>query len=557
MLKKCCLVSVVLGALFVCAAPLTEKESDKLVQIGDVKVGFALGFGHWQEAKNNRSSGGVGSERAFVPTLSLAHGAMDSLSVATNGNVLTATWKGHAACGDDFTVKADFSLLPGGGFEYSNFGYAGNESGTNVQWMAFPAIVVPRSESTAVFRPYFAGEVLRPDWKSARKGQDISTVGPEWKVFNCLAALEENGVSHFLDQRGEARRYCTKLQIRNGSEPGTLVLRNIYRQPIDKKHLKSSAMPYSGVYMPFHGGWYEAAMLHRKWIESTDWFKAAAKRDFSKLREIDLWMWSRGNIAVSEPPVHWFMKETGLKVGLDWYWWHNVPYDTAYPFYWPPRDGETAFCAAVDRMKKRGAFLQVYTNGMLWDERDSRWAQGGIESAIVDDNGKIVGQTFNPFTQQRQAYMCGEAPKFQQKMRALVKTLSATGLDGVYLDMISCAAHEACFNPRHTHAPGDGRALIDGYCDYVETVRRENPGFLLSSEATSEAYIDRFESFIMLYSSWERVLNGSMPRSEPVPAVTVIYRDAAVLYGSFATLSGVPGWDPLWGACPDKPDVDR
>ncbi|MBO4286955.1 MAG: hypothetical protein J5985_02180, partial [Kiritimatiellae bacterium] len=387
--------------------------------------------------------------------------------------------------------------------------------------------------------------------------QRVYSSGLIFKVFNCMAALEEGGVSHFLDQRGDARLHAAAFEATIGSAPDTLVLRNIWLPPVTDATRKSGSLPYTGVYAPYRGGWYEAAKIHRAWMERQPWFKAAAARDFSKLREIDLWMWSRGNIAVSEPPVHWFMKETGLKVALDWYWWHNVPYDTSYPFFWPPRDGEDAFRAAVKRMKDRGAFLQVYTNGMLWDEDDPRWAEGGLESTIVRDNGRIWGTTFNPFTKQSQGHMCGEAPKFHAKMRALEKTLASTGLDGVYIDMISCAAHLPCFNPRHKHAPGDAHALIEGYRDYVDAVHSDNPGFLLSSEATSEAYLDKFESFIMLYSSWERNRLGTMPQVEPVPAVTVIYRGAGVLFGSFATPGGIPGWDPLWGKCPDKPDVEK
>ena len=79
----------------------------------------------------------------------------------------------------------------------------------------------------------------------------------------------------------------------------------------------------------------------------------------------------------------------------------------------------------------------------------------------------------------------------------------------------------------------------------------------VGSEATSETYLDKFESFIMLYSSWERNGLGVMPLSEPVPAVTVIYRGACAIFGSFATPGGIPGWDPLWGKCTDLPDVEK
>ena len=544
-------------ALSSIAAALLSPAAETTVPVDGVRVGFTLGLGEWRPAKKAKSSGGTGSERAFVPTVSVPHGQMKSLSVSTNGNVVTAVWKGHPLCGDSFTVTAKLTLRPGGGFEYTSFDYSGNESEKYIQWIVFPEVVVPRTENTAVFCPRFAGDISRPNWKKMHRGQIVTDSGPEFLVFNCMAALEEGGVSHFLDQRGDARMYCTKMQSTIGSAPNTLVLRNLCRQPVTEKTAKAGALPFSGVCAPYRGGWYEAAKMHREWMETTPWFKRAAARNFSKLREIDLWMWSRGNIAVSEPPVNWFMKETGLKVGLDWYWWHNVPYDTEYPFFWPPRDGEAAFRAAVKRMKDRGAFVQVYTNGMVWDEDDPRWADGGLESAVVRDTGRIFAHIYNPFTKHSLANACGEAPKFQRKMRDLEHKLASTGLDGVYIDMISCAAHHACFNPRHRHAPGDSRALVEGYRRYVDEVHADNPGFLLSSEATSETYLDKFESFIMLYSSWERNGLGVMPLSEPVPAVTVIYRGACAIFGSFATPGGIPGWDPLWGKCTDLPDVEK
>ena len=561
----CCMAAgMATGASAPAVAPQRKPVAKTTVSVGDVRVGFSMRMGKWKDAKNAVSPGGLGSSRAFAASATVAHGRMKSLSVSTNGNVVTAVWKGHPLCGDNFTVTAKMTLhdgrdkrVPPGGFEYTSFDYSGNESGLYVQRIAFPEVVVPRTAKTALFRPRKAGDVFRPDWSKVKPGRTVYASGLLFKVFNCMAALEEGGVSHFLDQRGDARLHGAMFEAAAGTVPGTLVLRNVYLSPVSEGTRKAGAMPYGGVYAPYRGGWYEAALMHRRWMETTPWFKAAAARDFSKLRDIDLWMWSRGNIAVSEPPVHWFMKETGLKVALDWYWWHNVPYDTSYPFFWPPRDGEEAFRAAVKRMQDAGAFVQVYTNGMLWDECDPRWSEGGLESAIVRDTGRIYGIAFNSFTKKSQAHMCGEAPKFQAKMRALEKTLASTGLDGVYMDMISCAAHQPCFNPRHSHAPGDVHALIDGYRRYVDAVHADNPGFLLSSEATSETYLDRFESFIMLYSSWERNGLGTLPEVEPVPAVTVIYRGAGVIFGSFATPGGVPAWDPLWGKHPGGPDEEK
>ena len=507
------------------------------VPFGEAKVGFSLEMG--ASAKD-------------VP-VRVDNSQMKSLSVATNDGVVVAEWKGHPVCGDCFTVTATMRLHRAGGFEYTGFEYAGNESPLCVRQIAFPEVTVPRSVTTAIFRPETVGEVYRPEWGGFRAGAEVSVNGPNWLTFGCIAALNGGTPSHFLDQRGEARLHTTSLAVMQGIEPDTLVLCNRYTPPVTDALRKAGALPYSGAYVPFVGGWYEAAKMHRAWFERQPWFKKAAARDFSKLREIALWMWSRGGVDVSEPPVHWFMKETGLKVALDWYWWHGIPYDTSFPYFWPPRDGVENFRAAVGRMKKAGAFVQTYTNGASWDCDDPRWAEGGMESVVVKSDGDIFAKMYNVFTRHRLARMCGEAPKFQSIIRRLERNLRESGLDGVYMDQITCGAHSPCHNPRHSHAPG-GDSAERGFRAYVQAVRDDNPGFILSSEATSETYFDMFEASIMLYSSWERCGKGSLPAHEPVPAATVIYRGANVIFGSFATPGGAPAWDPLWGERPDRAD---
>ena len=535
--RQACAALLAAAAVALCSVAGEPRQAS----VGGVKVGFSLELG----------------ERTGAGRMMRVSAAdMASLSVSTSGTVVTAEWRGHPSRGLDFAVTARLTLLPRGGFEYGDFSYSGGAGPLYVRSISFPEIEVPRTDRTAIFRPLYVGEVFSPDWSAAKPGALVSRSGPAFLAYRCVAALDEGGMSHFLDQRGDARRHPASMEFRQGTAPNSLVMCNVYVPPVTDALRAAGRFPFPGVYAPYRGGWYEAAKMHRGWLETQPWFRAAAARDFSKLRGIALWMWSRGGVAVSEPPVHWFMKATGLKVALDWYWWHNVPYDTCYPFYWPPRDGEAEFRAAVRRMKDAGAFVQVYTNGMLWDMDDARWTEGGGECAIVGADGKVRATMFNPFTKQRQAWMCGEAPTFQRMMRDLERTLASTGLDGVYMDMISCAACEPCFNPAHRHAPGGGTSLTDGYRAYVNAVRGDNPWLLLSSEATSEDYLDLFESMIVLYSSWERLGLGSLPRHEPVPAVSVVYRGAAVLYGSFATPGGVPGWDPLWGECEDAADVE-
>ena len=533
-----------LAAALVLAALVPAVHAAPAASAGGITVGFALTAGVWDGHR-------------FRDTATISFSDMEQFFAATNNGTVTAVWRGHPLLGSAFEAKATMKVLPEGGFEYSGFEYSGNAGNLWIRRVAFPVAVVPRTDRTALFVPKLVGEVWRPDWRKAKRGATIFAKGPSRLYFRCIAALGEDGASWFLDQRGGARLWPTSLEVANGAGRGTVVLKNVCEAPVTEETRRAWALPYSGTCRPFRGGWYEAARLHRAWLETTPHFKAAASRDFSKLRDISLWMWSRGGVEVSEPPVHWFIKETGLKPALDWYWWHKIPYDTCYPFFWPPRDGEDAFRAAVARMKKAGAFVQVYTNGMLWDMDDPRWNEGGSEETLITHTGQIRHNVFNPYTKQRQARMCGEAPRFHRLMETLEGRLADTGLDGVYMDMISCVGNVPCYNVRHSHAPGGGVAVASGYREYVSRIKAAHPDFILSSEEPSEEFFDVFDAQIMLYSSWERFGFGSLPEHEPVPAMTAIYRGATVHFGSFATPGGIPAWDVLFGPNPDGPDVEK
>ncbi len=94
-----------MATLAILAAPGAARDM-KTVPLCGARVGFSL-------------------ETTAKPVLC---SQMKSLSVTTNGNVVTAVWKGHPVCGDGFTVTAkmtlhggDAGLVPCGGFESTSF----------------------------------------------------------------------------------------------------------------------------------------------------------------------------------------------------------------------------------------------------------------------------------------------------------------------------------------------------------------------------------------------------------------------------------------------------
>lgn len=457
-------------------------------------------------------------------------------------------WRGHPLLGDAFSVTATRKAVADG----TEWGIAfeGNASDWFVEEVSFPEWTVPRTDGTRLFYPHICGMVKAPRWAEIPAGQIAAKAGPGMGAPHFIAALGADGPSFYLDQRGDARLHATRFEFAQGAEPGTCVLKGVCQLPVTDETRRAYRVPYPSVTAEFRGGWFEAAAIYRDWARGQDWYKKAASRDFAKLKDVALWMWNRGRSEVTVPPALKFMEDTGLKVALDWYWWHGVPYDTYYPNFWPPREPIASFKQGVDRVHAAGGYVQPYTNGMLWDCDDAQWAEGGEDCAIVLRDGKTRSTMFNPYTKQRQAWMCGEAPQFQERIRRLERTIRSTGMDGVYMDMIGWAAHGCCYNPRHHHPMGGGRHLVDGYRAFVEKVRDDNPGLYLSTEEEGEAYLELFESFISVFPSAERFETGILPEHEIVPAFQAVFHGAAVLFGSFATIDNLPPWDERWGENP-------
>jgi len=453
-------------------------------------------------------------------------------------------WRGHPLLGDAFTVTATRTKTDAG-TEW-NLAYEGNATDWFVEEVSFPEWTVPRTDRMKVFIPRICGMVVLPEWKKAPPRRIVAHQGPGFGAPHCIAALGEDGDSFYLDQRGDARFYATRFEIAQGTVSNTCVLKSVCMLPLTEESRRAGRVPYPSVTAAYRGGWFEAAAIYRDWVRGQDWYKKAAARDFAKLKDVSMWMWNRGRSEVTVPPALKFMEDTKLKVALDWYWWHGVPYDTYYPNFWPPREPIASFKDGIARIHAAGGYVQPYTNGMLWDCDDAQWAEGGDDSTIVLRNGQTKCTMFNPYTKQRQAWMCGEAPKFQERIRMLERTIRAAGMDGVYMDMIGHAAHGCCYNPRHRHPKGGGRYMVDGYRAYVEKVRADNPGFYLSTEEQGEAYLELFESFIFVHSSAERF----GVRHELVPAFQAVYHGAVVVFGSFATIDDLPPWDERWGANP-------
>ncbi len=404
---------------------------------------------------------------------------------------------------------------------------------------------------TSLIVPRELGCVIRRAADQLFAGRDAVTI--ENAQFQCFGWAEgERGL--YLDTR-DSRGWVKRWRLRRAGERGVR-FQTLCLAPQDGR--TEFELPYEATLAGFSGDWYELGQIYRTWALEAPWARRGPQeRKDSFLAKLSCWLWNRGAIDRVCPPAKELARRIGEPVALDWYWWHKHGYDTEYPDYFPPREGEERFRAAVRDLQASDVFVQVYTNGVAYDRDGGMWDAIGPGPAIVQENGEILSPAYNRFTNHRLAHACGDSPEWRSIVVDFARRAHALGLDGLYLDMIAIAGGvRPCYNPAHAHAPGGGCYGVQGFRELLRQVRDARPGFPISSESVQEQYLDLLDAGIVVSNSAERFAGyGDYLgcEAEPIPLFQAIYHGRMVCFGNYALIDGVPPFDDLWPA-EFKPD---
>ena len=486
-----------------------------------------------------------GPQRELVP------GEMREFSVFTENGVEHRVWRGHPECGADFTVEITLAPRPDGLFA-ARFAFRGYAGKAHVEEIRFPSYREPAGPGTRVLAGchalggIFELEYFRDD-PGATRDKPLALKNT---ATSLNAILHPDGTGVYFDLRDPVNRIVRMTEF--WLENGEIWLEYVHYQALGETPADTGEVAFDCVTGDFTGSWYEAAQIYREWAVKQRW--ATARTSPSPLREYDIWLWNRGARDRVVPPTLQLQKDLGedAKVALDWYWWHSNPYDTDYPNYWPPREGEAVFREGVRACRERGVYTQVYMNGVCWDMDTWNWREGGEEGVVVQRDGTPHAHAFNCYTHHRLAWQCGTSARFQARIREQVRHLHDAGLSGQYLDMIGVSTDCCCYHPGHPHRPGGGGFIVDGFRKMIGDIRNEfGPEFALTTEEPTEQYMDLLDGGITLYTSVERMY--CTPYRHTVPVFPAVYhgRNAYALFGNYALPDGIPPWDPLW------PDEDR
>lgn len=464
---------------------------------------------------------------------------MLSHEMTEKDGAIIQTWHGHKEYGADFTIITNWKTTEDGRYE-GTISYSNYEGSLYIEQIHFPflkAYFDEESKYTLTGRNYnikiFPAGVVR----------DF----PVRSIQFC-AILNKNAQSVYADWRDKDWNTKDCLVIKD-ADSDTVTFAGLYYAPMYDKPKTASGIPYPSSIKLYDGSWFEASQFYKPWALQQEWWLKC--REDNPLKDIDLWVWNRGLVKDVIPPIEQLNKDLGgCKVALDWYWWHHNPYDTDYPNFWPPREGEEAFKAAIKRLNEQNISSQVYVNGVCWDHDTYDWEEGGSEGVRVQRDGNLKETAFNQYNNHRLAWQCGTATKFQQRIYDLVDKLHASGLTSQYLDQIGCSTFWCCHHKGHNHPMGGGHYHVEGVRKMLMHIREAHPNYPLTSETGSEPYMDLLDGGIICGTTSQERMGGG-DDTELVPTFEAVYHGKFALFGNYALPDGIPPWDPLW------PDEDR
>lgn len=287
-------------------------------------------------------------------------------------------------------------------------------------------------------------------------------------------------------------------------------------------------------------GWEAAAMQwYRPFSFKTEWGSVPLKdRNIPEwLQNKDLWFRVKTvepeAIASADRAIDYF----GDNLFFHWYWWHNYPYDSHYPDYFPAKP---EFASLIKHIQDKNCHITPYINGRLWDpSTESYESRNGKEASCRNTDGTLYTEVY-PTSKVPNSVTCPSSPIWHDMIIELCwKIQNELGTNGVYIDQIAAAAPYPCYAENHNHPKGGGEFWFHSYRDMMKDLRKDYvlPGNIIFSEENSECFIPSFDILLTLNTPHD-------PKRKIVPLYPMIYSDRVHTAG----YTYVPGTDVTTGA---------
>lgn len=296
----------------------------------------------------------------------------------------------------------------------------------------------------------------------------------------------------------------------------------------------------------YKGNWLAGCKMYRQWaIKEAPWTRkgplATRKDTPASIKNLGLWMRADGTREEVVPNMLKALDLFQVPLGVHWYNWHEIGFDTQYPNYFPYKGG---FPQGVRELTNKGILVMPYINGRLWDSSLDSFKNTAIKWCTKDSHGEPYIEVYNP--QVRHAVMCPFTKFWQDKVNEITaRLMDECGVNAIYIDQIGAAGPALCFDRSHGHPLGGGSYWVDGYRELLQRVKQKAGGKVaITTENNTECYMDGVDAFLI----WN-------PRNpNEIPMMTAVYSGYTIYFSSpthglldddsFAMLEGR---DFLWG----------
>lgn len=261
-------------------------------------------------------------------------------------------------------------------------------------------------------------------------------------------------------------------------------------------------MPYDAVIGTFNGDWWDAAGIYRDWALKQDWCRQMnVMQDPSvpqAVKDAAMWVHLSGYPQPVLEDALKYKQFFGVKFVLHYYQWHQIPFDSFYPEYFPPKEG---FENTVERLQKENIPVMPYINVRLWSiDAKSYRKENASKASVWDEAGKVVIENYGrPF-----AAMLPCSRLWQDKIVSICDTLALKyNVEGIYLDQLSAVGAIPSFNMLEKTA-GGGNYWAAGYwkmLDSIHSTLKAKPIFV-TSESFTESYISRMNGGFLVWVAY-------------------------------------------------------
>ncbi len=273
------------------------------------------------------------------------------------------------------------------------------------------------------------------------------------------------------------------------------------------------AVPYDAIVGVFHGDWYAAADLYKAWA-TRQWWCA------QKLWDRDVADWLREGVGGVFQMSNYHIPRLDLNHSLDLiaetvneqsatagvpllgllFNWEGGGAWTGPAGFFPPREGEAAFRAAMSRLQAAGNRGFVYITGNNWyvkigyDPPWDSWPRFRAEGeglALRRPDGEYTVMSW--YGNWEVVRLCPAPPAALELHAAVLQQCLDLGCTVVQIDNFPCGGSEACYDAAHGHPRGHGPWWSEACGRMLAELRRRakaaHPDCALTTEGVAENFI--------------------------------------------------------------------